>query len=131
MPIRTYRQLDVWKRAIELVEAIYRLAADFPTEEKYGLRSQLQRAARSIPANIAERYGRLHRGEYLRHLSIARGSLMEVETYLTLVARLKLASRSAVMPCWDLSQQVGQMRTKLIASLQPEARTPKPETRTR
>ena len=131
MAMRSYRQLDVWKRAIELVEAVYRLAADFPTDERYGLKSQLQRAAVSVPANVAEGYGRSHRGDYLRHLSIARGSLMEVETHLTLVARLKLASRSAVLPSWELSQQVGQMLTKLIASLQPETRNPKPETRSR
>jgi four helix bundle protein len=129
MAIRTYRQLDVWKRSIELVEAIYRLAAEFPADEKYGLKTQLQRAAVSIPANIAEGHGRSHRGDYLHHLSIARGSLMEVETHLTLVARLRLVERTAVLPYWDLSQQVGQMLTKLIVSLQPDTRHPKPETR--
>src|SRR4051794_13107943 len=81
MAIRTYRQLDVWQRAIELTEEVYRLAAQFPTTERYGLTSQIQRAAVSIAANIAGGYGRTARGDYLQHLSIARGSLMEVETH--------------------------------------------------
>ena len=129
MPLKTYRELDVWKKAIDLCEAVYKLTANFPTTERYGLSSQLQRACVSIAANIAEGYGRSHRGDYLHHLSIARGSLMEVETHLTLAVRLKLASRAEVLGPWKLSQQVGQMLTKLIASLRPETRNPKPETR--
>jgi len=128
MAIRSYRQLEVWQRAIELAEEVY-LTAQLPESERYGLRTQLQRASVSIAANIAEGYGRSHRGDYLRHLSIARGSLMEVETHLTLAVRLKLVSRQVVMSSWKLSQQVGQMLTKLIASLQPDTRTPTPETR--
>ena len=129
MAIRTYRNLDVWQRAIELVESVYLLTAKFPPTEKFGLTSQIQRAAVSIAANIAEGYGRSHRGDYLHHLSISRGSLMEVETHLTLAARLKLVSRQDVIAAWKLSQQVGQMLTKLIAALRPETRHPKPETR--
>ena len=129
MAIRTYRSLDVWQRAIELVESVYLLTAKFPSTEKFGLTSQIQRAAVSIAANIAEGYGRSHRGDYLHHLSISRGSLMEVETHLTLAARLKLVSRQDVIVAWKLSQQVGQMLTKLIASLRPETRHPKPEPR--
>ena len=129
MAIRTYRNLDVWQRAIELVESVYVLTSKFPPTEKYGLTSQIQRAAVSIAANIAEGYGRSHRGDYLHHLSISRGSLMEVETHLTLAARLKLVSRQDAIAPWKLSQQVGQMLTKLIASLRPETRTPTPEPR--
>jgi four helix bundle protein len=129
--MKTYRELDVWQKAIDLVEQVYRLTAGFPASERYGLASQLQRSAVSIAANIAEGYGRSHRGDYLHHLSISRGSLMEVETHLTLVVRLKLATRDEVVPAWRLSQKVGQMLTKLIASLRPEPRNPKPETRTR
>ena len=96
MGLKTYRELDVWKKAIDLVEAVYVLTATFPASERYGLASQLQRSAVSIAANIAEGYGRSHRGDYLHHLSISRGSLMEVETHLTLAVRLKLASREDV-----------------------------------
>ena len=129
MPIRTYRNLDVWRRSIELVEAVYLLSTKFPAGERFGLSSQIQRADVSVAANIAEGYGRSHRGDYLHHLSISRGSLMEVETHLTLAARLKLASRQDVIVAWKLSQQVGQMLTKLIASLRPETRNPKPDAR--
>jgi four helix bundle protein len=121
--------LDVWQRAIELTEAVYLLTSKFPAAERYGLTTQIQRAAVSVAANIAEGYGRSHRGDYLHHLSIARGSLMEVETHLTLAARLKLVSRGDVITAWKLSQQVGQMLTKLIASLRPETRHPTPEPR--
>jgi four helix bundle protein len=127
MQEQTYQKLDVWNVSMDLVEAIYRLSSKFPDSERYGLRSQAQRAAVSIPSNIAEGYGRLHRGDYLRHLSIARGSLMELETQLALAARLKLVERSEVLEGWDLSQRVGQMLTKLITSLSP--RDPRPETR--
>jgi four helix bundle protein len=129
MAIKSYRQLDVWKAAIDLVENVYLLAATFPPSERYGLISQMQRSAVSVAANIAEGYGRSHRGDYLHHLSISRGSLMELETHLTLAVRLKLASRDDVLEAWQLSQRVGQMLTKLIASLRPEPRNPKPEAR--
>ena len=125
MPAKTYRNLTVWQRAIELAESVYTLTRAFPSDEKFGLTSQLQRAAVSIPANIAEGYGRVHRGDYVHHLSIAKGSLFEVETLLTLAVRTKIVPRQQVLPAWKLSQQVGQMLTKLIQSL----RNPKPETR--
>jgi len=126
MAIQTYRELIVWKRSMDLVVQIYRLSADFPTEEKYGLKSQIQRAAVSIPANIAEGYGRTHRGDYLRHLSFARGSLMELETHLALAARLKLIGRDAALPAWEHCQKVGQLLNKLITSLNPGTRNPEP-----
>ena len=115
--LKSYRELDVWERAIELVEKIYILSREFPAEEKFGLTSQIQRAAISIPANIAEGYGRSHRGDYLHHLSIARGSLMEVETHLTIAVRLNFIAREKAIPIWELSQNVGKMLSKLINSL--------------
>lgn len=102
---------------MDLAELIYTLTEKMPDSERFGLISQLRRAVVSIPSNIAEGYGRSHRGDYLRHLSIARGSLMEVETQLTLSARLKLLERDTVVPVWELTQRVGQMLTKLIQSL--------------
>jgi four helix bundle protein len=117
MSLKTYRDLQVWQQAIELVQEIYQLTLRFPQDEKYGLRSQIQRAAVSIPANIAEGYGRVHRGDYVHHLSIARGSLMELETHLTLAVRLNLVPRDAAMRSWELSQTVGRLLNKLIGSL--------------
>ena len=119
MALTTYRDLDVWQVAMDLVESVYRATEVMPTQEKYGLTSQVQRAAVSVPSNIAEGYGRLHRGDYLRHLSIARGSLMEVETLITLTVRLGLLQREAIVPVWDQAQRVGMMLNKLIDSLNP------------
>ncbi|MHC4916453.1 MAG: four helix bundle protein [Planctomycetota bacterium] len=68
-PLQTYRELKVWQEAVNLVEQVYRVTKTLPSEERFGLCSQMQRAAVSVPANIAEGYGREHRKEYLRHLS--------------------------------------------------------------
>jgi four helix bundle protein len=86
---KDFRQLHVWQKAYELTIDVYRLTKAFPKSEIYGLTSQLQRAAVSIPANVAEGYERNHRKEYLQFLSIAKGSLGEVETYLLLAKDLK------------------------------------------
>lgn len=84
MTVQCYRDLLVWQKAMEVVLACYRLSETFPKTETFGLASQLRRAAVSIPANIAEGHGREHLGDYLHHLSIANGSLMEAETHLLL-----------------------------------------------
>ncbi|HOW19678.1 MAG TPA: four helix bundle protein, partial [Phycisphaerae bacterium] len=89
MALQTYRDLEAWQRAIDLVEAVYVLTRGFPNAERFGLTSQTQRASVSIPSNIAEGYGRSHRGDYLHHLSMARGSLMELEIQLTIAVRLR------------------------------------------
>jgi four helix bundle protein len=117
MSLRTYRDLVVWQKAMDLVESVYLLTAEFPHTEKYGLVSQIQRAAISVPANIAEGYGRTHRGDYLHHLSIAKGAFFELGTHLLLSVRLHLVSRETLLPIWHLSQEVGKMLTKLINSL--------------
>ncbi len=131
MALKTYRELEVWQRAMDLVVSVYRLSGELPAQEKYGLISQLQRAAVSIPANIAEGYGRSHRGDYLHHLSMARGSLAELETHMTLVVRLGFMAREGMLETWSLAQDVGQMLTRLIQSLEGKSgmRNPKPETR--
>lgn len=117
MSLKSYRDLEVWQKAMDLVEEVYRIAERFPSHEKYGLTGQLQRAAVSIPANIAEGYARMHRKEYLHHLSIARGSLAEVETHLALAVRLGFASKDDVIGTWRRAQDVGKLLTRLIQSL--------------
>lgn len=129
MTLQSYRNLDVWKKAIDLVEEVYLLTRGFPSDEKFGLTSQLRRAAVSVPANIAEGYGRIHRGDYLHHLSMAKGSLAEVETHLVIAGRLEFATREQLKNTWNSAQDVGKMLSKLIASLQRETLNPKPETR--
>lgn len=120
--IKTYRDLEAWQLAMELVEQVYRLCSELPSNERYGLASQMQRAAVSIPANIAEGYWRGHRREYARFLSIARGSLAELETHTTLAVRLGLVSRNAGVQLWELAQRVGQVLNALLRALRREAR---------
>ena len=90
--IKSYRDLLVWQKAMDLVAESYILSGKLPKTEIYGLASQIQRSAVSIPANIAEGQGREHLGDYLHHLSVANGSLMELETHLLLVSRLGFVS---------------------------------------
>jgi four helix bundle protein len=87
--IRSHRDLLVWQRAMDLVEHCYRATTHLPKSEVYGLSSQLQRAAVSVPANIAEGHGRKSTRAYLHHLSIAYGSLAELETHIEIACRLK------------------------------------------
>ncbi|MGH9969111.1 MAG: four helix bundle protein [Pyrinomonadaceae bacterium] len=87
--MKSFRELRVWQAAMDLVEKVYRLTRRFPKEETYGLVGQIQRAAVSIPSNIAEGHTREHLKEYLHHLSIAQGSLAELETQLEIATRLK------------------------------------------
>ncbi len=114
--ITGYRDLIVWQKSMILVEDIYRLTGNFPSVERFGLSSQIQRSAVSIPCNIAEGYGRGD-GNYRRHVMIARGSLMELETQLEIAVRLDFASRDAVKPVWLLAQEVGKMLTKLSQAI--------------
>ncbi|HMA36516.1 MAG TPA: four helix bundle protein, partial [Chloroflexia bacterium] len=116
--IRTYRDLVVWQKSMDLVVDIYRFARLFPADEQWGLTSQIRRAVVSIPANIAEGYGRLHRADYVRFLSIARGSLTEVETHLQIAIRLDYLNRQAVVDVWNLLQEVGRLLNGLIRSLE-------------
>ena len=117
MALQSYRDLMVWQKAMDLVEETYRLTRLLPKDELYGLTSQMRRAAVSIPANIAEGYGRLHRREYINHLSIARGSLMELETQLELTVRLAYLNRGQVSLAWGLTQEVGKLLFTLLRSL--------------
>jgi len=118
MAIQNYRELDVWQRAMDLVDAVYDLTAQYPSSGRFGLVSQMQRAAVSIPSNIAEGYGRKHRGDYLRFLSISRGSLCEIETQLLISVRRKFATQVEIDTAWQLCQRVGQMLYRLMESLE-------------
>lgn len=120
MTLQSYRDLTAWQKSMELVVEIYRLSKIFPKDELFGLTSQIRRAATSVPANIAEGYGRIHRKEYLNHLSIARGSLLETETHLQIAVRLEYLTRDQVTIAWGLSQEVGRMLLALIRSLRQE-----------
>ena len=88
MQIKSFRDLRVWQAGIELVLAVYELTSKFPRHEVYGLSSQMQRAAVSVPSNIAEGHTRESTKEYLQHLSIAQASLAELETQLEIAKQL-------------------------------------------
>jgi four helix bundle protein len=90
--VNSFRDLRVWQAAMDLVAEVYRLTQLFPKHETYGLASQIQRAAVSIPSNIAEGHAREHIKEYLHHLSMAQGSLAELETQLEIASRLNYIS---------------------------------------
>ncbi len=80
MKVRSYRELDVWKKGIEIVDLVYEITKKFPNEERYGLATQMQRAAVSIPSNIAEGFARQHTKEYQQFCYISLGSCAELET---------------------------------------------------
>jgi four helix bundle protein len=109
-----YRSLKVWERAMELAEEVYRVTDTMPDSERYGLVSQMQRCSVSIASNIAEGHSRSHTGDFLKHLSHARGSLSELETQLTLSVRVKRLNREDAVHAWELCQEVGKMLTALI-----------------
>lgn len=103
---------------MDLVEAVYKLSEQFPGKGKFGLTSQLQRAAVSVPANIAEGYGRVRRGDYMHRLSIARRSLAELETHIAISVRLGYALRDDALKVWDIAQEVGEMLRSMIQTMQ-------------
>ena len=93
----THKDLEVWKLSIELVVKVYQLTSEFPVEEKYGLRSQMNRAVVSVPSNIAEGAGRATSKEFIRFLDIANGSLSELETQLIICHRLEYCDASKLI----------------------------------
>ncbi len=107
--IVSYRDLTVWQRAMELVEATYLLSAKLPQMETFGLASQLQRSAVSVPSNIAEGHARDSTKEFLRFVSIALGSLAELETQSLLCIRLKFLTEQDAEKILTLSDEVGKM----------------------
>ena len=116
--IQSYRDLKAWQEAMNLAEMCYRLTKTFPKEELYGMTSQIRRAGASVPANIAEGYGREHRQEYIRFLQIAQGSLKEVETHLILSTRVELTTSESTAPLLTQCETVGKILRGLIRSLQ-------------
>lgn len=115
--IRSHRDLLVWQKGMDLAERVYALTATFPKHEVYGLSSQVRRASTSIPANIAEGNGRDSTKDYLRFLSIAVGSLAEVETFFELALRLEYCEESELIPTNDLLEQERRMLRGLQRSL--------------
>ena len=115
--VTRYRDLLVWQKAMALVSAVYKLTHAFPDSERFGLTSQVQRAAVSIPSNIAEGQGRLATKEFRQFLGVARGSLKELETQLLISIDLGYTSQEQAGACLDLADEVGRMLNALIKVL--------------
>jgi len=115
--VTSYRDLVVWARAMDLVEDCYKLSKQIPQSEMYGLTSQIRRAAVSIPANIAEGHGRKNLGEYIQYLSIANGSLKELETHLMIAGRLHYVKEDDIIPALEACSEIGKMLASLIQKL--------------
>ena len=116
--VRSYKDLVAWQKARELVKEVYLLTAGFPAGERFGLVGQMDRAAVSIPSNIAEGYGRSTTQDYLRFLRIARGSAFELETQLVLAGDLALCPESEVARVSGLLHEVIRVLQGLTAALE-------------
>jgi len=115
--INSYHDLEVWKKAIELVTVIYKVTRTFLKEEIYGMTSQLRRAVVSVPANIAEGWGRGTTGGYIQFLRIARGSLLEVETLMTISHNLGYVNTQELKSILERIHEINKMINSLINSL--------------
>jgi len=117
MPLKNYRGLIAWQKAMELVETVYRLTRRFPKEELYGMTTQIRKAAVSIPSNIAEGQGRRTTPDFLHFLSIANGSLKETETQVLIAQRLHYINEQETSEAVNLTTEVGKLIHGLINSL--------------
>jgi four helix bundle protein len=117
MALKSYSELIAWQKAMDLVQTIYETVRAFPKEEIYGLTSQLKRAAVSVPSNIAEGQGRKSTREFIHHLSIAYGSLMEVETQILIAVRLEYLSQQNAEQITEQTGDVGRLINGLSNAL--------------
>jgi four helix bundle protein len=117
MKVKTYQELIVWQKAMDLIASVYKVSRTFPREEVYALTSQIRRAAVSIASNIAEGQGRRTTSDFLRHLSIAYGSLLETETQLLIAKRLRYLGNTNLEEVMNQTAEVGRLLNGLMASL--------------
>jgi len=115
--IKSFRDLNIWQKGIDLVKDIYKETQNFPRQEIYGLTNQIRRAAISIPSNIAERHIRQHRAEFRQFLSVALGSLAELETQIVISRELNYISTEKSLNVIDQMGSLGKMIRGLIKKL--------------
>ncbi|MBR1560963.1 MAG: four helix bundle protein [Clostridia bacterium] len=115
--MENYKELVVWNRGMELACAAYEVALKLPRHETYALSDQIRRSAISIPSNIAEGYGRNSTRDYVRFLSIARGSRYELETQLLLCVKLGYVDEKGIASAVQLGTEVGKMLNVMISKL--------------
>ena len=118
---QSVQRLKVWQKSMDLVEASYKLSSRLPLDERFGLVSQIRRAATSVPANIAEGFGRWNARDFARFVAIASGSLRELETHFIIVQRLGYLDKAAVDAALrltdDLSKMLYRMRRRVLANI--------------
>ena len=107
--IESYQDLLVWQKAMDLVEMTYKIVVKLPINEQHGLSSQLRRAAVSVPANIAEGFGRWHGKEFVRFLLIANGSVKGLETHLLVAVRLRLIQANDIEASMQMAKEISKM----------------------
>jgi len=112
--MKTYKDLVIWQKAIDLVTEVYRVTARFPKEELYGLTSQIRRSAVSVPSNIAEGYGRKSTNDYIRFLQISMGSLYELQTQLQIARNLTFIGDTAFQAIYESTREIERMLSSLI-----------------
>lgn len=117
MPIESYRSLQVWQKSVDFAVLVYRWVGRFPKHEQYGLASQIQRAAVSIPSNIAEGKERQSDRDFARFITMAMGSLAELETQLLIAQRLGYLDESDWQDAMFLSDEIGKMLRSLHKTL--------------
>lgn len=118
MKIESHRDLIVWQKSVELVTECYRVTSSFPSDERFGLTSQLRRSAVSVPANIAEGKGRGTTNNFVNFLSIASGSLTELDTHLVIANKLGYITKETLNELEARMDEVGRMLTGLRKSLE-------------
>jgi four helix bundle protein len=119
MPLESYRQLRVWQRGVALANECCALADALPSRERFALAAQIRRAAVSVPANIAEGFGRNGRAEYVHHVGIARGSLYELETLIEIARLGGYLDEAAITPLRQRTREIASMLTRLRVRLAP------------
>jgi four helix bundle protein len=117
MEVKSYQDLIVWQKSMNLVVNCYEISKGFPKDEMFGLSSQLKRSAVSIPANIAEGHGRNSLGEYIQFLGVAQGSLRETETHLLIALRLNFVDQAKLNNALEVAEEVSKMLGALIRGL--------------
>ena len=125
---QSVERLKVWQKAMDPVEVSYGISSQLPSEERFGLISQMRRAATSVPANIAEAFGRRNAPDFARFVSIASGSLRELETHFQIAHRLgfvdAITVQKALRMTEELSKMLYQMRCRVLANIAAAGRKP-------
>lgn len=119
--IKSHKDLKVWQKSMSLVTDIYSISANFPSNEMYGLTSQIRRAACSIALNIAEGYGRESLKNYIQFLRVSRGSLLELETCLQIAINLNYSNKITISGILEKIEEIHKMLNALIKSLTNKA----------